>query len=275
MHSSPCSSMLARIAGDTPWARMTTIPDSAAAGSLITFTPRAASRSLIFGLWTTWPRLKTGRPDSAAASVSSTAFFTPKQNPFSRARSTSMTQVYGPSRAASACRAASGLAPLLALHAVDVVAAHRRRKELRDPAHDRVRDLLLRASLVEPELPEVERLADPHADVRAERPRLGRPDHADRKERRIRLAREERDPFTGAAERPMPATGPFRKEAQRVARAQYLQARDDRAAITLAPTYGEAADTAEEPTKEEHPEARSEERRVGKEWRTGWKRERE
>src|SRR5438270_6247227 len=147
MHSRPRSSILARTSGGTPWARITTMPLSASDGSLITFTPRAARRWLMIGLCTTCPRLWTGLPVSAAASVSSTAFFTPKQNPFSRARSTSMTQVYGPSRAASACRAASGLAPLLALHAVDVVAAHRRRNELRDPAHDRVRDLLLRASL--------------------------------------------------------------------------------------------------------------------------------
>ena len=136
--------MLARIAGGTPWARMTTIPDSAAEGSLITFTPRAASRSLILGLWTTWPRLKTGLPDSAAASVSSTAFFTPKQNPFSRARSTSMTQVYGPSHARFGPSHGWRLAALGAPD-VRVVAAHPRREELRHPAHDRVRDLLLRA----------------------------------------------------------------------------------------------------------------------------------
>jgi hypothetical protein len=73
-------------------------PGSTSAGSLITATPRAASRSLILGLCTTCPRLNTVRPDSAAASVSSTAFLTPKQNPFSRARRTSIDQVYGPHR---------------------------------------------------------------------------------------------------------------------------------------------------------------------------------
>ena len=45
--------MLARTAGGTPWARITTMPEAASAGSWITLTPRAASRSLIFGLCTT------------------------------------------------------------------------------------------------------------------------------------------------------------------------------------------------------------------------------
>src|SRR6476620_6337096 len=144
MHSRPCSSMLLRIAGGTPCARMTTIPDPASAGSLITFTPRAASRSLIFGLCTTWPRLKTGLPDSAAASVSSTAFLTPKQNPFSRARRTSTTPSVG------------ALSRLLSLGRID--AAHVRRQELRDLSHDRVGDLLLARIRIQPQGVQLERL---------------------------------------------------------------------------------------------------------------------
>ena len=87
-HSSPRASIAARVSGGTPWARTTTTPSSMSDTRLATRTPRAARRSLIFGLWTTWPRFVAFRQLSAAASVSSTAFFTPKQNPFSRARST-------------------------------------------------------------------------------------------------------------------------------------------------------------------------------------------
>src|SRR5438874_1147756 len=161
MHSSPRSSICFRTSGGTPCARMTTMPSVASAGSLMTFTPRAARRSLIFGLWTTWPRLNTGRPDSAAASVSSTAFLTPKQNPFSRARRTSIDLK---------CR---GLARVFSC-SVAIVTAHLGGQQRGDPPHDAVGDLLLARARGQPEVRDPERLAHAHVDVRSQELRAAR-----------------------------------------------------------------------------------------------------
>src|SRR6267142_1246818 len=232
MHSRPRSSIFARTSGGTPWARITTMPSAASAGSLITLTPSAESRSLILGLWTTCPRLYTGRPVSAAASVSSTAFLTPKQNPFSRARSTSIRLSLG----------GRG-------HPIRVFPTHLGREQFGDAEHDRVRGRLPIALYLRREIGHAERLPEREHDLGPadrSRARRRRPDDGAGDDQRVAALGEQRDARPAAQERPRLAAVTLGEHPQRQSSLEHPERELDGTAIRLAATHREVADPAQQ-----------------------------